>query len=121
MLRIRRLVLATAGLMALALNPIGASGALAGPPSAAKKAPQIDAPDRALVRVHGWHCRRLYAPQWGWHRHRGACRSNRRNRSRRHYQPNSRNDDLYEPYRPGVPPHRKALTDAYRKKGREEH
>jgi len=33
-----------------------------------------DAAPSDLIDVHGWHCSQRWAPEWGWHRHRGACR-----------------------------------------------
>lgn len=66
------------------LMVIGMAGLAAAPasafPSSPAPAPTLDTGKAPIVRVHGWHCRTLWAPGWGWHRNWRACR-----RYRRHY------------------------------------
>jgi hypothetical protein len=64
------------------LMVIGLAGWVAAPasafPAGPAPAPTLDTGKAPIVRVHGWHCRPLWAPGWGWHRNWGACRRYRR-------------------------------------------
>ena len=58
--------LVSVGLMA-GLAPASAAGA------GSSALPLKGIAEADVVKVHGWHCRELWAPGWGWHRNWGAC------------------------------------------------
>lgn len=117
--------------VAIALFSFGQANAAPAIPRAPAGALDVQTTDQSLTLVHGRHCGRAYSHRWGWHRHPRACRRfNRRrydrryrnrNRHLRSYSREYRRDYRRGRVRPGVPHHRKALSQAYRKRGREGH
>jgi hypothetical protein len=68
-----------ASLMVVGMIGLAGTPALAFP---ASPAPLVQPGSGPIIQVHGFHCRPLWAPGWGWHRHWRACRRWRRGHRR---------------------------------------